>query len=412
MGRLRALRDLFPWTSAGLVILVASGLGLVLYGSGHRDLVLGTVGATGLLISGVALVGVLLGTAWVWWRQRPVRGDKLELETGRARATDFSMLLPPMPFIQVQWQWVGPPGEVEITGGLLRKGERVTVARRALAREVIRRVEVRDAFGLCSITIRCRESRELLVRPATGRLETMEVSLSMRSGDSTPHPEGGPYGDLVDMRSYGAGDPIRYVLWKVFARTRELVVRTPENAISPVRDLVAYLVAGPDDGAAAAAARVAVKTGALGGTWTLGADGVSHRARDATSAEAVILASGSVEASQGGAGLGPFLHGVCREGARLAMVFVPPRPGPWLQRTVDALTHTPIPVDVVVALDGIERRKHAWWEAADQSRPPATPTPEELAAVLKALSRVARRIHVADRTKGTIHPAEHLRLSA
>ena len=96
---------------------------------------------------------------------------------------------------------------------------------------------------------------------------------ALASGEGIAHPAGRPEGDRMEMRRYVPGDSPRHILWKAFARSRPLEVRTPERSVQRARRTLAYLVAGPDDEAAAAAARVALESSALGEAWLFGADG-------------------------------------------------------------------------------------------------------------------------------------------
>ncbi|TNE86691.1 MAG: DUF58 domain-containing protein [Deltaproteobacteria bacterium] len=231
----------------------------------------------------------------------------------------------------------------------------------------------------------------------------------MTGGDGMAHPEGPPAGDPMDIRHYGEGDPIRFVLWKVFAKSRTLVVRTPERAISPQDRTIAYLVSAPGDQAAAGAARVAIETRALGNRWQLGADGCDESADNRPHAMELILRSAAVDDANSGAGLGRFLAGL--EGrSRRAVVFVPPVPGPWLDRVLATCGPEHLggaQLDFVVCTDGIgaPAARRSWFV-----RPTDTASgtdPELLAAVLKRLAG-AGRLAVLDRKTGEYHPESHL----
>jgi hypothetical protein len=182
----------------------------------------------------------------------------------------------------------------------------------------------------------------------------MPVVRSLAGGDDVPHPLGLPEGDRVDMRRYAPGDPVRLVLWKTFARTRQLLVRMPERALVPARRTVGYLVAGAGDEASAAAARVAVESGALGRDWVFGADG-SPEPTGVLDEALIRIAGSSAFREDGAAGLERFLREADRFGSARVVLFVPPRPGPWIARVVALAARRPGGVEAVVGTDGVER---------------------------------------------------------
>nr|WP_255216770.1 DUF58 domain-containing protein [Pseudenhygromyxa sp. WMMC2535] len=241
----------------------------------------------------------------------------------------------------------------------------------------------------------------------------------MAGGDDISHPEGPQDGELYDLRHYNPGDPIRFVLWKVFARTRQLVVRSPERALSPVRQTCAYLVAGAGDEPAAGAARLAVERGALGSEWVLGADGNGEDATRKDQAVDLLARSASVDHGAGGRGLGEFLTRRSLGGAGRAVVFVPGRPGPWLDAVIEqcgAAGRGGGRIEFVVGTDGIEPPKPRRWyqrlavrEPAAQIPPGATApvTTVEVGEVVRALSSVGRVI-VVDRAAGRVYGGGHL----
>ena len=117
-------------------------------------------------------------------------------------------------------------------------------ASRAFTRSVIRRVVVQDAFGLSRIAFQHRQPGPIEVLPHLGGIRRLPVLTSLTGGEEYPHPMGLEDGDRVELRRYVPGDSARFIHWKVFGRTRKLMVRMPERALSRARRTVAYLVAG------------------------------------------------------------------------------------------------------------------------------------------------------------------------
>jgi hypothetical protein len=180
----------------------------------------------------------------------------------------------------------------------------------------------------------------------------MPILSSLARGEEHPHPMGLEDGDRVDLRRYAPGDPARFIHWKIFGRTRRLVVRVPERALAPAHRTAAYFVAGEDDEASAAAARAAIETGALGDDFRFGADGSPHpTALQSEAVKAVIRSAHHL--GESAKGLEGFLAMVTREGPVSLLVFAPPRGGAWVARVADVARKRRMPVRVVVGVDGL-----------------------------------------------------------
>jgi hypothetical protein len=272
---------------------------------------------------------------------------------------------------------------------------------------VERRVEVGDALALTRIAFLHREARAVRALPAPGALDRLVLARTVAGGDETYDPLGTADGERLDLRGYAPGDPIRFVLWKVFARTRELVVRTPERALSPARRSVAYLVTGRGDEAAAGVARRAVETGALGTGFVLGADGVPAVAEGVEQALEVIARSAA--AQEGGAGLGPFMARAGKPGTR-AILFVPAFRGPWVDAVVAAARgHRATgrgTVQILVCADSVDRRRapslarRFFVGGGDDDAPPRA---DEIERLFSALAGSGAEIRLVDRAAGRVY---------
>jgi len=417
--------EAFPFTGLGLLVVVGCAWALVRYGIRHIDLLLLVVGTVGLALGLAAFLSTTLTALVLWRRGRKMRDEEpLRLECGYAARTGFSLSnLWFVPFVRIRWNWEVPEASVRLVPLKRRLHEEVTPLRRGLHDTITRRVEVSDAFGLTRLTFTLRQERVVRFVPSMGALRQIRVVRSIAGGDEISNPAGPPEGERVDLRHYAPGDPIKFVLWKVFARSRQLVVRTPERAIAPTRQTVAYLVTGAGDEPAAGAARVAVDTGALGAEWVLGADGNDAYAKSPVQALEVLARSASTPTELGGSGLADFLSRATPGGLARAVVFVPGRPGPWLDRviaTVRARTapnQMQSPVEFVVCTDGIVPIvKTTWWSRlAFQIRPeaqhgPVTPAPgADVAAVLRALATTRAPVTLIDRAGGRAYPGGHHR---
>jgi hypothetical protein len=412
----RRARDVWPLTWLGLVVACTATWALITLGIRRVDLLLLVIGGVGCVLTLLSLLVTAVTGAALYWslRRRPLAdGEALRLECGHGTRTGFS--LPSLwwvPFVHLSWTWRMPDVEVGIRKLKGRVYEEITPSRRGLREEIVRRIEVRDVFGLAKVAFQLREKRDVRFIPSMGALKSMHVVRSMSGGSDITHPEGPQDGERMDMRSYNPGDPIRFILWKVFARSRQLMIRTPERAISPVRQTVAYLVSGPGDEPAAGAARVAVDTGALGNDWVLGTDGAPENARSKAAAIDLLARSAEATEDDGGEGLARFLRTAVPGSNGRAVVFVPGRPGPWLPKVVAAARARATqgrgsPVEFVVCTDGVQaepkkRRFARFFEQSARASVPGggVPRSDELAQVVDALAGARARVLIVDRRAG------------
>lgn len=412
--------DIFPLTLAGSLIGAACLWVLLEYGIAQEDYVLLAVGAGGLALVAVSLLVALALLVAVKFHLAGYRSaEGLNLDCGFWARTSFE--LPTywfIPFVSVQWRWESPKGEVRLAKVRSIFLEEIRPYSRCMQKHIVRRFEIGDIFGLVRFAFRWEDQRNVRIVPSVGALKQMHVVHGMSGGADISHPEGPPEGDYYDMRRYVPGDPIRFVLWKVFAKSRALMVRRPERAIAPSRQTVAYLVAGKEDEPAAGAARVAVDTGILGSSWVLGSDGSNESAKTKPDALNLLARSAGVDERQSGAGLAGFLRSTTPGVIARTIVFVPAIPGPWVERVAAAGRSSvgPAPVDYVICTDGIHREKtRSWWSKALKSNGqpladgPTRPTHlDDLKTVVRGLSGTRAKVFIVDRVAGRIFNQSHL----
>ncbi|MFV8753854.1 DUF58 domain-containing protein [Nannocystaceae bacterium ST9] len=413
----------FPLTWLGLLITAGCAWALFDFGLARIDLVLLVIGAVGLGIGVVALLATLLTAALLGLRHRRKSSEApIDIECGYPVPTGFT--LPRMwwmPFVAVTWTWLEPEAKVRIRPHRLSLREEVIASHRGHVSTIVRELEIGDIFGLTRMRLRLREQRKVRFVPSVGQLERVDVIRGMAGGEDISHPDGPQEGELYDLRHYTPGDPIRFVLWKVFARSRQLVVRSPERALSPIRQTCAYLVAGEGDEPAAGAARLAVMHGSLGNDWVLGADGSHEDANRRDQAVDLLARSANTAEEQCGRGLGDFLkrRGSFAGSVGRAVVFVPGRPGPWLDAVLDqcrGATSRGGRIEFVIGTDGIVASPPKRWfsrlavrERSYDVVPGAVApvTTEQVGEVVKALSS-AGRVIVVDRMAGRMFADGHL----
>jgi hypothetical protein len=384
-----------------------SSVALVGFGFGKLDLVLLVLGygGTGLLTICTVLVVVSALGLRLWCRRASFRWSTSTLETGAPLPTGFSLpSLWWLPLIQLRWAWVLPPSaacEQVSERGRLR--EKVTLGRRGICESVSRRIVVQDAFGLARVAFSQRQAGPIEVLPHLGGIRRLPVLTSLTGGEEYPHPMGLEDGDRYELRRYVPGDPARFIHWKVFGRTRKLMVRTPERALSRARRTVAYLVAGAHDEAAAAAARVAIEEDALGIDWQFGADGSPDATSDRGEALRKIMTSSSFP-GRSGSGLKRFLAEVDAQGPAALVLFAPPNLGSWVDELRSLTTRRYGRIRVVVAVDAAyDSPKQPPWKRwllmPGGSRGAAR---ADLERVGRALAQLRCEVVIIDRVSGRV----------
>jgi hypothetical protein len=387
----RAL-DRIPLTGRGFVVVLCSGLAASRLGYGSLDLVALTLGVAGLGL--VCAAGLVVGGFTLWLRRRlrdaPASTPPARTESGSPFETGFALPLPRwLPIIALEWNWQAPPNaqcRVRILDA--RAFESVRVETRCEVNSISRRFSVGDVFGLWRVVWVCDEPVAVTNLPSLGALRRIGVVHSLSGGEDLPHPAGELDGDRMEIRRYAPGDPVRHILWKAFARTRDLYVRTPERSLAESKRTLAYLVVGEQDEAAAAALRVALQSGAFGEDWTVGADGIDETTDELSAALSVIARSGNpaVRERGGASGLEAFLQ-VASRGSTRCVVFAPAACEAWLETALAAVAAWP-GTRFVLAADGVaSSEEFSLWRRALLAQP--EPAGVDLAALSECVARIA-----------------------
>ena len=409
-----ALLGVFPLTGLGLLVTAAAAWALQTFVFGKLDLVLLVVCYATLLVVAIAVCLVVLtaiGTALALRKSGEPTGEQLNINTLRPTKTGASMrALPWLPLVRRKTRLVEPTflssTEASKAG---RIWEVLTVSRRSEIDGAVRRYEIEDPFGLARISFRRQVPLRAFVMPHVGALERMPLLNSLSGGDDIPHPMGLADGDRVDLRRYAPGDPARFIHWKAFSRTRKLIVRMPERALSRAKRTIAYLVAGPEDEASAAAAWVAIRSSSLGDEWTFGADGVGGTTSDVKSAQQMIVQSADAF-DTGGKGLGAFLVEAEKRGPASALLFVPAKPGPWIDHVLGAATRGRRGMRAVIGVDGIEEtQERSFFARLTTHSVDDEGTLANLRLVSNALQSANIEVIIVDRLSGRVLSDGHLR---
>ena len=381
------------------------------FGLDQADHVLFAAGMAAMALGALAVAVVLLAALWLWLAVRPgiAQGVGRQIEAGAHFETGLTFSsLRWWPLVEVDLSWESPEVvavEVVRTGG--QCAEIACPLERGWIRQVVRRFRVHDIFGLASVDLIVRGPAAIRVAPALGRL-TAPLAHRMVSGDGVSHPAGEPVGERIETRPYAPGDSARQILWKTYARTRRLLVRVPERAIVSEPSTVAYFVAGPGDESSAAVARAFLEANMPDADIRFAADGAPElTARLDVALERLIDSVRFRE--EGGAGLSHLGASVGAVQLGSCIVFVPSRPGPWVQAVERFARIAEAPPTLVLAVDGrahlAPRSRLGRWLL---HRPAGGGALAEVPALCDALRRIRGRLQVVRRDTGELVSARDI----
>ncbi|MGK0359138.1 MAG: hypothetical protein ACI9U2_001439 [Bradymonadia bacterium] len=401
---MRGLWRVIPFSLAGLLTTAFAAWVWVEYGRDRADfviqsaaLVMLAVVAASVLVTAIA--GIVLFASVRKAARQHVEGDMdagTELRTGM-RMLSFRW----WPMVKVHLRWVDPTAArvtlVQVEG---RADERVVIDERGRFSMVEREFALRDIFGLASVGFTLRTTANLRVAPAPCRA-SLAIALRHASGEGYAHPAGKVEGDRIEMRRYAPGDPVRMILWRVYARSRRLLVRVPERAIAPQPSAVAYFVAGDADEPTASAARLFVEQGLLGADFRFSADGVSEPATDEGQAIEHIIDSAQ-HRETGGEGLPDLLRRHDRSELGNCVFFVPGEDGPWVDQVIAISQSLPAPPTLVLAVDGTldlqpKGRVRRWFVTDPNAQQSGL---SHLPALYDRLASLGGPVHVVHRPTG------------
>lgn len=389
-----------PLAAGGLV----AGWFLWDFAGQHGDHVLWGAIAIGLGLIGLSSVVVLVMGLILQLRPQTA-GGPVSAQTGMPLRSGFELGIAgwnPLVRIEISWQRpVAGAAEIRYQRGVFF--EEVVPSERALVSQVERQYVVRDVFGLARVRFRRRSPLDLKIQPHCGRAQQCDFIKQQVSGDIVSHPQGKPEGDLLEMRRYTPGDPLKLVLWKLYARSGQLLVRTPERAISTNRNTMVYLASAKGDEPAAGVCRAAL-LGPTGSGRLFGTDG--NQPPTSNTDEALDqVARSSAARREGGAGLARLLATGTRQNCRSCVLFVPPQPGPWLDRVTAALAAFTGTCTAVIGIDGSAGEAgpaQHWSRWLLDSGPSEQATAAQLQETRRQLESAGAKVLVIDRLTGTL----------
>lgn len=359
------LRERFPLTSQGVIVLVVATLALQRFAYGRMDLVVFALAVCALAIVCFSTVIVLLGGLILRHQIRDQlemealkrrHTPRIKVEAGYPNETGFRLsTMPWLPLIGVTWEIVQPDAITSrnhLSEDETHWEEEIVPSKRCHTQHITRRYTVRDVLGFSRFTWRFTQEGELLALPQSGNIKALPLLRSLTAEDGIPDPGGNPEGDRMEIRPYVLGDSVRNIMWKVYARNRQLNVRLAERSVFHSSRTLAYMLSSPNDEAAAAVARVAVESGALGEDWLFGADGSDKSTQHIDEALELIAGSRALDGELA-YGLDNFLNAHAAQSNVHCIIFVGAEMSPNLERLRASISRFRVRFSVVLATDGL-----------------------------------------------------------
>ena len=351
--------DRFSPTALGVTTMLVGNWVHKTFGESEQDFLLFMSGFT---VMAFAVLIVVLSYVEYWRLNRRLKetlpADPVKVEVGQDLVTGFRLpSINTNPLFQLKVSWVKPTASeyhLELYQGKLH--ELIRPRRRGQTGTVVREFVLEDLFGFSSIKWQLQQRGDLTVLPKLTQIESLELRRP-QDGDDLYDPIGQPQGDLVELRRYAEGDPLRLLLWRVYARNRELIVRAPERALSLKQDLIAYFISHPSDEASASTTRAYLEAGLLGEDYLFYADGCVGPAH--TLDEGIIHLLSSAEASP----LDALPQLLTLEERRLSgcLIFASAlTPLPILLQALDALPNSSTLI-LSLPLEEDIQPTHQWW---------------------------------------------------
>jgi len=415
---LQRLREHFPLTTQGVITLTLMLLALQVFGYGAMDLVVFALTICAIAILVFCLFCVIFGGLMQQLRVRRQLASttpatrSVSLEAGFPNETGFTLAdLGYFPLIKISWQVIYPDNlrtrlRRDPENNLLI--EEIIPDRRCKTSRLTRLFTVSDVLGFCRYSWRQSQQVELFALPRSNSIKTLPILRSLTSEDGIPSPSGNPEGDRMEIRPYVPGDSVRNIMWKNYARNRQLNVRLAEKSVFQSNQTLAYLLTSDNDEAAAAVARVALEAGALGDDWVFGADGTGSACDNLESALVAIAASRALD-QPFDYGLDDFLRLNGSQSGSHCIVFAAAEAGPWIGALKQTVTRFRGQFSLVLATDGFrEPGEISFWQrllfknTASGTIPASQSTSGklELGQLLTELNQLVESTLVVDRTTG------------
>lgn len=331
MAKLKTITGFFPFTIASLILGAACFWAYQSFAKEEQDLILSVLCIGFGLLLGLQFLQLVLSTLFFWLALRKKENPLLKGSCFEPLATGFKVkgyfLFPTIkitikPIKNFPIAFIFKPQGFSLA-------EEVICQRRLKAKKLKCSVVFEDIMGL--VRFRFSINRKLNLDVASRALivsDTLKRAI-FTSGDQLSHPFGNPIGDLVELRQHENQAPARHLFWRAFARSRKLVVKYPENAITQKNKSHLYFVPDRSDEPSAALAKKILKNFEKK-PFTFQIDGLDQQADNYQKSLELLQDSSQIidlEKSQ-------LKKHLTESDEAMRLVFLPPRGGAWVRELI------------------------------------------------------------------------------
>jgi hypothetical protein len=257
----RSLRNKVPLTARGVTLSLTLPIATFI-GLRHFDIILSLVGLT-LAPLLMLFLGVTIRLLYQLKKrltltfQGPAFGETIVAQHAAKYAiTAYNCSLLPLYSLKIKLNF--DQERVESSKVLVHglKGDRliieptITFPHRGFWTAQTIQCTVEDVFGLTSLTWKHHLSEPARVEVEPAKLNNTPfyplISTNFSSGDTLAS-ETKRDGDPLDLKSYHPSDGLKRIVWKVYARTGQLISRYPERSMTPEGKLCVFVAADRHD---------------------------------------------------------------------------------------------------------------------------------------------------------------------
>lgn len=262
-----------PLTSRGFILFTLAFVCLFYFGKESSDLVATIIGLTLAILCLMTLLPLLLTSRFVFKNFKIFKDLSTDSDQTYFALKEFSspFHLPPLripPFFTISMTRVFPnqlsnlvkTKTVKLFGNFNDPQNKFNVhdnlkfSRRGDFTQSGIAISYGDILGLTRFEKFIPAAKNYLVYPQEVQIEPIAVMAASAQLGDVEHSNLERTGDLFDIRGYQPGDSLKRVLWKVYARSGNVVVRQPEPAIVPEGEVAIFVAAHSEDDNVAAAA--------------------------------------------------------------------------------------------------------------------------------------------------------------